>query len=610
MIVVFSGYNQRAVVAFLRTLEKNKINYKIIASGLDDQVFFTAYKEKVVYTRKIKSLDLQDIIIGLKKINKEKINIIAPSTEALNRFLLQNRDSFESLGFKIPLVKKQLYETISDKEKFVKECCKNDILVPKEYKISKYFERSLVAKPKSYVGSTGDIISPIFILNQKDLTYFINHYVVDDFNYQEYLKEGRSVYLLFYFDKNGNFWLLSQENFIQQPGGKSMQCAKITEDFKDTSIVGPYIQLFKRLKFRGFVMVEIKIINNNYYMIEANPRFWGPSQLFCDADYNLFECFLYDYGLLNNKPAQNLKMTYYFWSNGIPAEMIEKSDAVFHGEGKKIFQQNIKQMEKVDIYNRKDTNMIYKIERLKWLYNQTSKHSNYQILPKALKKIIGDDLPIKSRFEEERLKYIKSRVKIEDKQILDIGGNTGFFTIQSVIDGAKQVDYYEGNKIHADFVEMASGILKIQQKINIFPKYYNFKEITNKKKYDIVYNLNVLHHLGDDFDVDRGKAQAKKDIIDAINRMAEITKVMVFQLGFNWKGNKDEGLFAKGTKEELIKYIEQGTNNCWKILHIGVAVEEKDGRYCFEDVNEKNIIRQDAFGEFLNRPLFIMESKK
>ncbi len=610
MIVVFSGYNQRAVIAFLRTLENKKVDFQVIAASHDDQIFFTPYKKKVVYTRKIKNLDLDDIITGLKKISQDDRNIIAPSTEALNRFLLENREQIESLGFQIPLVEKQLYEMISDKEKFVKICRENNIRVPREFKFTSVFEKPLVAKPKSYVGSKGEIVSPIFILNQEAQTNFMKHYIVDDFDYQEYLREGRSVYLLFYFDKDGDYKLLSQENYIQQPGGKSMQCATVSDDYKNKTVVDPFVRLFGKLNFRGFVMVEIKVTKNGYYMIEANPRFWGPSQLFCDANFNLFECFLYDYGVLTSKPHQNLKQVYYYWSNGIPPEKMEESDVVFHGDGKEVFRRNLETIKSKEIYDREDTREIYKIERLKWLYNQTSKHSNYQILPDKLNNIIGDGLLVQSRFEKERLNYINSKIEINNKKLLDIGGNTGFFTIQSVMDGAKHVDYYEGNKNHADFVKEACELMGIQQKVDVFAEYFDFKKTISDKRYDIVYNLNVLHHMGDDFDSGKDKVQAKKDIIDMINGMATMTKVMVFQLGFNWKGNPRECLFNDGTKKELIDYIQKGTRDYWKIAHIGIAVKEGDGTIVYNDLDDRNICRQDSLGEFLNRPLLIMESLK
>ena len=61
MIVIFSGYNNRAVVSFIRTLEKNKINYVVIARDNKDPIFYTAYKDNVVLTRESQCLDLEHV---------------------------------------------------------------------------------------------------------------------------------------------------------------------------------------------------------------------------------------------------------------------------------------------------------------------------------------------------------------------------------------------------------------------------------------------------------------------------------------------------------------------------------------------------------------------
>lgn len=50
MILIFSGFNPRAVLAFIRTLEKNNISdYGIIANGICDRIFLTKYASKVIY---------------------------------------------------------------------------------------------------------------------------------------------------------------------------------------------------------------------------------------------------------------------------------------------------------------------------------------------------------------------------------------------------------------------------------------------------------------------------------------------------------------------------------------------------------------------------------
>lgn len=157
-VLIFSGYNQRAVVAFLRTLEKNRVSYGIIASSSSDTIFLTKYKEKVVAIRDRVSLDKIDL---LKKIeaSKQKLEfskcLIAPSTEALNRFLLDNREEFEKHGCEIPLVSKTIYELISDKKAFSELCKKSNIFVPEEYDDASKAKIPFVAKPKNYFNEQG-----------------------------------------------------------------------------------------------------------------------------------------------------------------------------------------------------------------------------------------------------------------------------------------------------------------------------------------------------------------------------------------------------------------------------------------------------------------------
>jgi hypothetical protein len=85
--------------------------------------------------------------------------------------------------------------------------------------------------------------------------------------------------------------------------------------------------------------------------------------------------------------------------------------------------------------------------------------------------------------------------------------------------------------------------------------------------------------------------------------------MLVFQLGFNWKGNRNNGLFKNGTKRELIDFINQGIKGFWEIQTIGIA-ESVDNEYVFNDLNEINIQRNDEIGEFLNRPIIILKSLK
>ncbi|HBD94267.1 MAG TPA: hypothetical protein DC057_08865 [Spirochaetia bacterium] len=250
------------------------------------------------------------------------------------------------------------------------------------------------------------------------------------------------------------------------------------------------------------------------------------------------------------------------------------------------------------------------IDLLKNLYLKSSKHSNYQLIPECLNnKLMFENLNIKSRFERERMEYIISNLDINKKKILDIGGNSGYFTFELINRGAKIVDLYEGNKEHSDFVSLAAEVLSFNSSITVFNKYVDFKSNFKQISYDITLLLNVLHHIGDDYgNKEISLTNAKKSIVDSLNFMADKTKYLVFQLGFNWKGNTNLPLFINGTKKEVINFVSESISEKWEIKNIGIAEKETD-RFFYRQLNDNNIIRNNELGEFLNRPIFILKSK-
>ena len=607
MVIVFSGYNQRAVIAFIRTLVKNNLEYQIIASSSKDTVFLTEYRDRVIYTRTKKELDIDEILVAIDFVRNQMTNefekiLIAPSTEFLNRFLIDNRTVFEKAGCVIPLVGKELYEAISDKEAFASLSDKNGILIPPEVDPESEFVGKIVAKPKTYFSSDGQVYCPVFLKNKEEISAFLFTHHKDDFVYQKYIS-GKSFYLLFYFAKDGTVYSFSQENLVQQPGGKSIVTAESSDIHKDKDITDPYINMLKAINFRGLVMIEIRQAERVNYMIEANPRFWGPSQLFCDANYNFFECFLYDYGVMRTAPDFSKQhKAYYLWTGGLEAD----EAPVYLSDDEEKYQAIINKPEKYDIYFRPDTDRIFYKERLENLYSKSSKHSNYQVFPDSFKGLINqEELDIHTRYERERFSYIIKHINLKGKDVVDIGGNTGFFTFSAEEAGASHVDYYEGNAAHAEFVKTAALALNKISNISVFNDYYAFEG--SESVHDVCFCLNVLHHLGDDFGSVNDMEEAKSRMLAAINALALINDIMLFQLGFNWKGNRYKCLFQNGTKRELISFIDNCNDN-WEILHIGIAVK-KDNYVTYEELNDLNIERNDELGEFLNRPLFIMKSK-
>lgn len=607
--VIFSGYNPRALMALMRTLKNQNLDFSIIAKSEEDDIFKTQYKNNVVSIRRKKSLELDDIekCIEEIKFNKSvKECLIIPSTEALNRFLLDNRDYFETLGCKIPLPNKGVYETVSDKAKFSKFCQDNNVEIPQKLEC-KIENIPFVAKPKSYTNSENQIFSPVLITSEEIYNEFIKTHNLSDFYYQEYLN-GESYYLLYYFTKNNDVIKFSQKNLVQQSGGKSIVSAVLANIHND-EISTVYENLFKKLNYQGLVMIELRKQQDTYYMIEANPRLWGPSQLFVDAKINFFEYFLadnhFDIKITHNDTNSDAK---YFWNGGF------NGDVVYLGINKAEFLNKYPDFFEYEIYNRSDSNEIFKKECKEKLvnnYKKISKHSNYQILVEDLYKYISkEELKIKSRSEKSRLEYMLKHINVKNKSIIDIGANTGYFSLELIKQGAQNVTCYEGNTEHTLFIQDSANLLNMYNKVKVHNEYFDFEKINkNSNKYDLMLLLNVLHHIGDDYgDKSLNIENARELIIKQLNNCAKITKFLIFQLGFNWKGNRNICLFEHGEKRELIEYIKLGTQDFWDIQGIGVAENNCD-IIRYEELNDKNIARQDSLGEFLNRPIFIMKSK-
>ncbi|PRY64257.1 hypothetical protein B0H98_106169 [Vreelandella songnenensis] len=364
-IIIFSGYNQRAVISFLRTLKQCGVIPSIIAKSHDDPIFKTSYKNQVKAVRTEESLEKNDIISCIEKIKMQTAHskfLVAPSTEALNRHFLENRSFYNLNSIEIPLVNHDLYTEVSDKKSFSKLCQSNNIKTPKEYFKFDNASLPIAAKPIKYLSDDGKALKPILIYNKDDLRKFKTDHYQNSFYYQE-LVIGQSYYLLYYFSRNGRSYKFSQKNIAQQAEGKSIVAA-IPSKIHDDPISTQYETLFCKIGFHGLIMVEIieDINKNEYYMIEANPRFWGPSQLFVDNNINFFELLLYDYGVLKEEPAPGSTdlLTAYYWQGGISLAKKEGLGIVIHSPSD--MKKNHTEWKKNDVYNRTDTYKIFEEE--------------------------------------------------------------------------------------------------------------------------------------------------------------------------------------------------------------------------------------------------------
>ncbi len=613
-LLIFSGYNQRAVISFCRYAILRNILFKIVARDKNDTILKSKYANYVLQIRKSSKLSYTEIV-DMADLAKYRLNtssiLILPSTEYLNRILIRNSKDLKKHNIFHGLCRKKIYETISDKFSFGKLCSDFNIKTPRILKETANYP--IVIKSKRYFSSKNQIVKPVIINTEKEKNKFLKDKNIADFYFQEFI-EGKSIYLLFFVSKD-SFKVFSQENLMQEAGGGSILLSRSAK-YHEHPVAHKYGFLFLNIGFTGLVMVELRMRENDFFMIEANPRLWGPSQLILDAGMDLFDQFAITNHLINSYQKDYSYKTgvSYFWEGGISKSLVKP---ITFTQPLDDLLEKIEVLRTYEVYNREDTCAIYNMENepnhqfhlLEKLYQETSKHSNYQVLPAALEKLLPKrNLKIRSRYEKERLNFIAKTIEFKNKKVLDVGGNTGFFTFESLALGASETEYIEGNKNHSDFVQLASELTNSKIKIN--NKYLEFREEEFDSKFDIIFLLNVIHHLGDDFaQTTKDINTAKQKMINAINFFNTRTEYLILQMGYCWKGDISQLLFKNGTKKEMIEFIKDAIKDKWELFSIGIA-EKKEFGINYTNVNNDNINRMDELGEFLNRPIFILKSKR
>jgi hypothetical protein len=353
--VIFTGYNQRATIAFIRVLEQHGVDYFLVATGPGDTIFLTRYASRVAFIRENPALDEEHLYPALGCVAARaqgKELVFAPSTEALNRFFLGHRLHLEKLGIRVPLVGESLYKTISDKSAFSDLCQSSHIRVPAPIRNPGDCPLPFAAKPSAYDPAKG--LAPVLVFSEQDRENLLAHPDLNQFYFQEFV-EGRSLYLLLHLSRSGETTKFSQENLLQQPNGKSI-IAAMASDFHLHPESECYISMLRNSGFFGLVMVEVRQRGEDYFMIEANPRFWGPSQLFVDAmPVNLFEAFLTDNGIPIEEPSPGKNGSRYFWHQGLTETLQAGLKPVFHNYSPNDLALDFPDWIRSDIYRRPDT---------------------------------------------------------------------------------------------------------------------------------------------------------------------------------------------------------------------------------------------------------------
>ena len=212
-----------------------------------------------------------------------------------------------------------------------------------------------MAKPKVYFGDGDRVHSkPVFLADKQMIENFQKNHLLGEFVFQEYV-QGASYYLLFYCSNSGEIVSSSQRNLIQQHDGGSIVAAMPAELHQD-EIGLSYNKLLVRMRFRGFVMIELRECGGKYLMIEANPRLWGPIQLTLDTSAGLFEAYFRDHGydqrFCNKAKVSDAR---YFWMGGLLESARAGRDCSFYAFSASALCQSFDRWLVSDVWKRPDS---------------------------------------------------------------------------------------------------------------------------------------------------------------------------------------------------------------------------------------------------------------
>jgi len=290
--IIFSGHNERAVIALCRYLKDNNVPFFIVSRSGNDAIYRTDWRRNVVFQR-----DSDELSIKLmQKINQAlpihvETPAFCPTSEFLNAFILENRQPLEGLGWLVNFPDSDIYQDLSNKARSPKIIQSLTAIMPPPSLSSMQWQGPCVLKPK-YNISNGKVLYPLLCNTKAEFIKNLRAIESTEWFVQK-LIVGDSIYLCSYLDKSGAWSAYWQENLLQQPGGKSMVLSRSTRN--PGVDVPSLMQGLHGLGYFGpFMMEIIRDKVGVLHFIEVNPRFWGPLELCRSACPSLLGRFLSD----------------------------------------------------------------------------------------------------------------------------------------------------------------------------------------------------------------------------------------------------------------------------------------------------------------------------
>lgn len=197
-------------------------------------------------------------------------------------------------------------------------------------------------------------------------------------------------------------------------------------------------------------------------------------------------------------------------------------------------------------------------EQLQELYAETSKHGQYQTLPAKLADALGLQFEVNEEWRGDRPRYriIRDYVAASGcRSLLDVGANTGFFALSLAGDiQGLSVTACELNKTHARIIELLAEVGGYHVPVTDQPA--DAEHVDRFGHFDCALHLNILHHAGHDFDgtLVRDRSAFRAYAVDYLGRFRSTADRMVFQMGYNWRGDKTLPLVGRDDQAGKVRF--------------------------------------------------------
>lgn len=217
---------------------------------------------------------------------------------------------------------------------------------------------------------------------------------------------------------------------------------------------------------------------------------------------------------------------------------------------------------------------------LEELYGRSSKHASYQSLPDWLAEMLDLQFEINEEWRGDRPRYPLMLQFIKEngaKSLIDFGANTGFFSLSLGHDLPDvQVTACEITPTHAGIIRLLAELGKLPN-LSVREEPLDMAHMADFGKHDVALHLNILHHAGHDFDRDLvpDRAAFQPYAINYLREFRQTAKRMIFQMGYDWGGNKALPLVSRDDQAGKVEYTWHILDAAgWHVEYLGLARRE------------------------------------